>query len=174
MSFINVEIKARSSNPEKIRKILEDNNARHIGLDNQIDTYFKIKDGRLKLREGNIENNLIYYNRPDREGPKQSEIILYKTRRDSGLKEILFKSMDISVIVDKKRDIYLIDNVKFHIDEVIGLGNFVEIEAIDSEGIRNSEELLEQCRFYMKLLKINEDELISCSYSDFLLQQQNP
>ncbi len=174
MAHINVEIKAKHSSPEEMRDLLQQKNAEYRGTDHQVDTYFKVKSGRLKLREGNIENNLIYYNRPDREGPKQSEIILYKTGQDSRLKDILVKSMEILVIVDKKREIYFIDNVKFHIDEVIGLGNFVEIEAIDSEGIRNSEELLEQCRFYMRLLKINEDELISCSYSDLLLQQQNP
>jgi adenylate cyclase class IV len=57
----NIEIKARCNDLDKIRSILKTKNALFKGVDNQVDTYFNSKIGRLKLREGNIESNLIYY-----------------------------------------------------------------------------------------------------------------
>ena len=76
MRVINVEIKARCPEQERIRNILIGRNAEFIGKDHQLDTYFNVPGGRLKLREGDIENNLIYYERPDWEGPSTSRCIL--------------------------------------------------------------------------------------------------
>jgi len=59
MGLLNVEIKAKSDKQSKIRELLNSNKAISKGTDHQIDTYFNVKHGRLKLREGNIENNLI-------------------------------------------------------------------------------------------------------------------
>lgn len=59
MAHVNIEIKAKSNNQDKIRNILKSNNAEFKGIDHQIDTYFKAIIGRLKLREGEIENHLI-------------------------------------------------------------------------------------------------------------------
>jgi adenylate cyclase, class 2 len=61
MHHLIVEIKARCSDPEKIRTILRARGARFAGLDHQVDTYFRVSAGRLKLREGKIENALIFY-----------------------------------------------------------------------------------------------------------------
>ncbi|MCD4785659.1 MAG: class IV adenylate cyclase [Candidatus Eremiobacteraeota bacterium] len=175
MALINVEIKARCKNPDKIRKILKEKNADFKGMDHQIDTYFKCENGRLKLREGNIENNLIYYDRENRPGPKKADIILYKpgpdsSGTDSSLKEILEKSLGILAVTDKNREIYFIDNVKFHIDIVKNLGSFVEIEAIDRLGNIGEEKLYEQCRGYMDLFGIKDKDLMSTSYSDMILK----
>jgi predicted adenylyl cyclase CyaB len=71
-------------------------------------------------------------------------------------------------VVRKKREIYFIKNVKFHIDEVDGLGNFAEIEASDLYADIPKEELQKQCDSYLKELKIKEEDLISVSYSDML------
>ncbi len=60
MSHINIEIKAKLKNSDLIIKILKNQRARFIGTDHQIDTYFKVPYGRLKLREGSIENYLIF------------------------------------------------------------------------------------------------------------------
>lgn len=139
------------------------------GIDHQIDTYFKIGSGRLKLREGNIENFLIFYERENKAGPKKSKIILFKSEPRSPLKEILKKALGILTIVDKKREIYFIDNVKFHLDRVKGLGSFIEIEAIDRNGSIGKKKLLEQCQFYLKLFNIKKKDLIPDSYSDLLL-----
>lgn len=143
MAHVNVEIKAHLQNQETIREILKSKNATFKGLDHQIDTYFRVNHGRLKLREGTIENYLIQYQRENKEGPKQSDVILFTSDPKSSLKEILTKSLGILVVVDKKREIYFIGNVKFHIDIVENLGTFVEIEAIDVDGTIGSEKLLE-------------------------------
>src|SRR3989344_6889758 len=156
MPHLNVEIKARCNNHEKIRGILISKDADFKGIDHQIDTYFKVPDGRLKLREGNIENYLIFYEREDKEGPKQSNVILCKTESSSNLKEILTKSLGVLAVVDKQREIYFIDNVKFHLDSVQGLGTFMEIEAIDTTGNIGREKLLDQCNHYLKLFGTQE------------------
>lgn len=173
MGFNNVEIKAQCSNLVKMRIKLKELNARYEGADHQIDTYFKTKDFKLKLRQGNIENNLIFYDRQKKKGPKLSSIIFYKTEEDSGsLKEILAKVMGIDIIIDKSREIYWIDNVKFHLDQVQGLGEFMEIEAIDYKGTIGEEKLLEQCNHYLKTLGIKKGDLITNSYSDMLSIKQ--
>lgn len=167
---INLEIKAFCDNRNEIREILKSKNADFKGMDHQIDTYFNVHYGRLKLREGNIENHLIHYQRDDQEGPKQSDVLLFKTKPGSALKEILGRSMGILVVVDKKREIYFIDNVKFHLDQVEGLGNFAEIEAIDEDGNLGKEKLLEQCKYYLQLFDIDQEDLVPVSYSDLMLK----
>ena len=67
MAHVNIEIKAKSDNQTMIREILTSKNADFKGIDHQIDTYFNVNFGRLKLREGNIENHLIHYQREDKE-----------------------------------------------------------------------------------------------------------
>ncbi len=168
---LNVEIKARCKNPDSIKGILKSRQVDFKGVDHQIDTYFKVPNGRMKFREGNIENSLIYYDRPNQAGPKKSNYTLYHPKPDSSLKQLLIQANGVLVIVDKLRSIYFIDNVKFHVDEVKDLGNFMEIEAIDTDGSLDEKKLLEQCYFYLDLLGIQEDDLIDNSYSDLLLHK---
>ena len=171
MAILTIEIKAKSDNQDKVRDILKSKSADYKGTDHQIDKYFNVNSGKLKLREGNIENNLIHYNREDKEGPKQSEIILFKSAPDSTLKELLTKALGILVVVDKQREIYFIDNVKFHVDTVENLGTFIEIEAIDKDESIGKEKLFEQCQFYLDLFQISKENLISVSYSDLMLEK---
>lgn len=166
---LNVEIKARCSAPDKVRQILEEQGAEYKGLDHQIDTYFNCPDGRLKLRQGNIENSLIFYKRNNQAGPKESEITMEILPSKSQVGEVLKSAYGVKVVVDKQRHIYFIDNVKFHVDEVSGLGSFMEIEAIDDSASIGREKLLIQCEKYMKLLNVNETDLLENSYSDLLL-----
>ena len=171
MSHINIEIKARCHDQESIRQILRSENAEFKGTDHQTDTYFRVSQGRLKLREGNIENNLIHYRRADTEGPKQSDVLLFRSDPGSALKEILTKALGILVIVEKKREIWFIGNVKFHLDLVEGLGSFVEIEAIDRDGSTGRDALLRQCRHYLRLFSIADKDLVPVSYSDMLMEK---
>ena len=131
---VNIEFKARCSNPDGIRKILAEKNADYQGRDHQIDVYFKVPHGRLKLRKGQIENNLIAYEREDYVEAKQSKVLLFETKPGTSLEQILTTTLGVMVTVDKQRDIYFIGNVKFHIDEVESLGSFMEVEAIDKDG----------------------------------------
>jgi adenylate cyclase, class 2 len=169
MRHLNVEIKARCTNPDPVRQLLKASNAEFKGTDFQTDTYFTVPHGRLKLREGNIENSLIYYDRHNQAAPKDSHVSLYRCQPDGVLKATLTEALGVLVEVRKRREIYFIENVKFHIDEVEGLGHFVEIEAIDLDGCIGRDRLLTQCREYMGLFGMRDTDLVSCSYSDMLL-----
>ena len=173
MSFINIELKARTDKADFIREYLLNNGAEFKGTDHQTDIYFNVPNGRLKLRQGNIENNLIYYARPDQPGPKQSDFQLMQVTDSDGLKDILTKSLGIKVMVDKKREIYYIRNVKFHIDYLMYLGIFVEIEASNKTQALSLDTLHEQCNFYRKAFQISDEDLINISYSDMLLSNQH-
>lgn len=169
---INVEFKAHCENPEKVREILAYEGADYKGRDHQVDVYFNVPNGRLKLRKGNIENSLIGYQREDIAGSKQSNVHLLRTEPGTPLEEILTTTLGVKVVVDKQRDIYFIGNVKFHVDEVQGLGSFVEVEAIDLEGNIGREKLQQQCNQYKTMLEIRDEDLIAKSYSDLLLENK--
>jgi len=170
MPYLNIEIKARCADPSFVRNYLVNNGAEFKGVDQQADTYFNVSNGRLKLREGNIETNLIFYDRSNLAGPKSSHFHLVKIEDSKGLKEVLEKSIGIKMIVRKRREIYYIRNVKFHIDEVPVLGSFIEIEAGNILAAKTETELSEQCNFYLKEFKILEEDLIAESYSDMLIK----
>ena len=171
MAFLNVEIKAKCSDPSFVRVFLKSNKADFKGIDQQTDTYFNVDHGRLKLREGNIENNLIFYVRSNLPGPKDSHFRLTKVADAPALKALLADSLGVKVIVQKKREIYYIGNVKFHIDEVPGLGSFVEIEAGNILADLSAQQLKDQCDHYVNAFGIREKDLIDVSYSDMLLEK---
>ena len=172
MPIINFEFKAKANNLYVLENKLLTLNPKFIGEDHQIDTYFNVTKGRLKLREGNIENALIYYERENTTDAKQSDIALYKHTPDKSLKELLTKVHGIKTVVDKRRKIYFIDNVKFHFDLVQQLGTFVEVEAIDTDGTIGIEKLQEQCTYYAGFLGIQPSDYIAFSYSDLLLENE--
>jgi predicted adenylyl cyclase CyaB len=171
MSILNFEFKARTNNLENLEKKFLELNPSFIGEDNQTDTYFKVAKGRLKLREGNIENALIWYDRQDIAGAKQSDILLYRHKPDKTLKDILIKVQGIKVVVEKKRRIYFIDNVKFHFDTIAQLGTFVEVEAIDKDGNLGIEKLKYQADKYAAFFNIKVEDFIALSYSDLFLNK---
>lgn len=165
----NAEIKARCAAPETVRTILLQQGAEHRGTDLQTDIYFVVPEGRLKLRRGNIEHSLIYYQRPNTAATRQSLVHLVRLGADStALEGLLTAVHGVRCIVKKQRDIYFIGNVKFHIDVVEGLGSFVEIEAIGEPGAAVYEQLHLQCNTYMQILQINSSDLLTHSYSDML------
>lgn len=165
-----VEIKARAHQHGDIRNILLAQQADFRGTDHQIDTYYEVPAGRLKLRQGRIENNLIYYRRADQSGPKTSKVHLYPVADGAALHDLLEAALPTRVVVDKQREIYFIDNVKFHLDTVQSLGTFVEIEAIDSDGTLGEDYVRQQCAHYIALFGIQPDDLLTHSYSDMLAQ----
>jgi predicted adenylyl cyclase CyaB len=133
-----------------------------------MDTYFKIPSGRLKLREGNIENSLIYYDRENKKDAKKSDVTLYKPTEVASLKAVLLAALPTLIVVEKKREIYFIDHIKFHIDTLSALGSFIEIEVIDANDAMDISEMKEQCQWYMELLDIQKEDLMENSYSDML------
>lgn len=164
-----IEMKARCSNPTKVRHLLlQQPNIQFIGIDSQVDTYFKIPSGRLKLREGNIENSLIYYDRENKKDAKKSDVTLYKSTEIASLKAVLVAALPILIVVEKKREIYFIDHIKFHIDTLTSLGSFLEIEVIDANDAMDISEMRQQCERYMKLLDVQKEDLMEHSYSEML------
>ena len=174
--MINVEIKAKATVDQQtfIRNTLHFQGAVFKGTDNQIDTYFKVSNGRLKLRQGNIENCLIQYERQDQTGPKVSKYTLahLPVVTTANVKEALQESLGILIVVDKVREIYYLDNIKIHLDVVRDFGTFVEIEARDEKEVIGKTKLEEQTNRLMLDFKIRTEDLISDSYSDMLLKGQ--
>lgn len=168
MNIKNFEFKAKVENLEKYENKLLTLSPVLIGTDHQVDTYFNVSKGRLKLREGNIENALINYNREDVKGSKMSEVILYQHKPDPALKDILSFHLGVKAVVDKKRKIYFIDNVKFHFDIVSTLGTFIEVEAIDSNNEYSNDDLKKQCDQYFNFFELDNASLVDKSYSDLL------
>ncbi|WP_022835194.1 class IV adenylate cyclase [Salisaeta longa] len=168
MHHINVEIKARCNDLAQPRAYLEHAGARFVGEDHQVDTYFRNETGRLKLREGTIETNLIYYQRADRAGPKSSDVHRMQPEDPAALKAVLSAALGVWVVVDKRRAIYFIDNVKFHLDRVHGLGTFVEIEATAETSTADPATLRAQCQQHLDALGIADDQLVAASYSDLV------
>jgi len=171
-SHVIIEIKARCADLSRAREILAWHEADFRGLDHQVDTYFKVNSGRLKLREGEIENALIFYHRENETGPKESNVTLFRCGKDSALKEILTRSLGVLTRVDKQREIYFIDNVKIHLDRLRDFGTFIEVEAI-GDGVRSRPELWKQCEYFLDLFGVCDEDLIPVSYSDLCLAREN-
>jgi len=169
--MVNIEIKALSESHERIRTLLREQGAYYYGIEYQKDTYFVCNNGRLKLRENGLETSLIFYERNNTESPKKSNYLIYKTSPDKALVELLLKAYDVLIIVNKRREIFLLDNIRFHLDTVTNLGTFIEIEVTDKNG-QTDAELHQQCNKYLKALQISESDLIARSYSDMLLDQK--
>ena len=173
MQHLNIEFKARCADLDPVRAAL-----RGLGVtgktDRQIDTYFHVPHGRLKLREGSVEQNLIHYHRPNEAGPKRSDVTLYPTGPDaSALKAALTAALGVLVTVDKTREIHFVDNVKIHLDRVKGLGTFVEVEAIADAEHASQSTLRAQCERFLDAFGIAEADLIATSYSDLLLDTEH-
>ncbi len=163
----NVEIKARCADLAAARERLTAVPHRFVGTDHQVDTYFRVPTGRLKLRQGTIETHLIAYHRSDQEGPASSTVQLYAPADAKALLHTLSHALSQLVVVDKQREIYFLDHVKVHLDQVEGLGTFVEIEAIGEADAH--EALLRDCRQTMQLLGVQHEDLVAASYSDLLI-----
>jgi adenylate cyclase len=127
----NIELKARIADANAARKRAEAIATEHLGIERQVDTYFHCRNGRLKLRE--IEGQaaqLIWYARPDTRGPKPSDYQIVPVSDAARLKVALTAALGTSVVVEKRREIFLWHNVRIHLDQVVGQGAFLEFEAI--------------------------------------------
>ncbi len=173
MEHLNIELKARTNRQSEIRRWLRENNADFRGLDEQTDIYFQLPEGRgrLKLRQGTIENNLIHYQRSDDPAARASEVCLAPVADPAALLNCLSLALGVQVQVKKRREIYFLENVKIHLDELDGLGRFVEIEAIAPAPDFPQEKLYEQCAFFMEQFHIRPEDVLAESYSDLLCRR---
>ena len=169
--MINIEIKARYPDRGRAEQILSSLGAGPAGVFQQKDTYFTVADGRLKLRQlAADEGQLIHYRRDDTSGPKRSDYEISATSDPDALRSILNELLGTWLEVEKTRQVWLWENVRIHLDDVVGLGQFVELEAVTEEqGVEESRERVETL---MRALEIGPDLLIEGSYSDMVAAEE--
>lgn len=164
----NIEIKAKCSSLKELKAIVLKNGGRFEKTMHHIDTYFVVPQGRLKLREiDDTESVLIFYERSNSADSKESNYYLHKTNDPASLKDFLSRSLGTKVIVDKIRELYILENTRIHLDTVKDLGTFMELETVVS--VQSDEEAYEENKRIVELLKISKDDLLEVSYSDLLL-----
>ena len=170
MKLINFEFKARLKDPAQVRAVLKQLRARFVGTDHQVDTYFCVPAGRLKIREGRIENSLIHYHRRNSAQARRSEVELMLLPRRNSVRAILSGALGVLAVVDKRREIYFAGNVKIHLDKVRGLGTFVEVEAMTRTG--DIKKVRAEAERFRTLFAISTDDIVPQSYSDLILKKQ--
>ncbi|GIY30811.1 CYTH domain-containing protein [Caerostris extrusa] len=137
----------------------------------QVDTYFKVPNGRLKLRQiENLKSELIYYDRPDTEGPKLSNYHKKEFQNSDeveGLREILESSLGLVGVVSKERHLLICGQTRIHVDDVKDLGYFMELEVMLKEGetIEYGENIAQDL---MLKLGIEKENLLSGSYINLI------
>ena len=163
----NVEVKVRAEDLEGIRNRLRESGAEDRGLLRQTDTYFGTAPGlRLKLRKqepGGAE--LIAYGRPDVSGIRASTYRVTKLPGGSDLAGTLTLALGKIREIRKTRHLFMAGRTRVHLDEVEGLGRFLELEVVlrdgdaEADGEREAESILER-------LGLKDAPRIAGSYSD--------
>jgi predicted adenylyl cyclase CyaB len=164
----NVEIKARVADFEALKQRAERISDSPAELILQEDIFFNGSQGRLKLRIfSDDRGELIYYERADQAGPKRSQYFISTTAEPRKLEVVLEAAMGIRGLVRKKRWLYWVNDTRIHLDEVEGLGSFVELEVMLSTGQRlaEGEEIASRL---MAVLGIDKSDLIEGAYIDLL------
>lgn len=134
----------------------------------QDDWFFNCAAGRLKLRISSAEQGeLIFYQRPDQPGPKESSYCIVPTMAPDSLRETLARAYGIAGRVRKQRTLFMIGRTRVHLDRVENLGDWLELEVVLSEnepsavGIGEAQEL-------MLKLGIDSAQLFDGAYVDLL------
>src|SRR5215212_9809882 len=136
----NIEIKARARNFAEIKARAEQLSNTPGEVIPQEDIFFRTPQGRLKLRVLSPDSaQLIYYTRPDQEGPKRSDYHISLTSDPENLKRVLELTYGIRGVVRKTRYLYLVGQTRVHLDDVEGLGQFMELEVVMAEGQSDAE-----------------------------------
>lgn len=169
----NIELKARIASVEAVRPIARRLATATLDAERQIDTYFAGARGRLKLREREgLPAQLVGYSRADSAEAKPSDYLLLDVGDAAGLKQALAAAYGVLVVVEKRREIYLHENVRIHLDRVASLGDFLEFEAVLAPGG-------DDAAGYSKLAElaaafgIEAGHCIAASYSDLLLVERS-
>lgn len=132
----NVEIKARLAGPDELATAL----ARGRPLADrpperfaQHDSFYRAAHGRLKLRrfaDGSAE--LIHYHRDDGPDARLSDYVRVPVPATAAaaLHEALTRAQGSAGEVLKQRTLLLVGQTRVHLDEVVGLGCFIELEVV--------------------------------------------
>jgi len=129
--------------------------------------YYNVPNGRLKLRIINTsEAELIYYSRPDKKGSRYSDYFVLPVANPKLLHTLCPTALGQKVVVKKKRRFFLYKNARIHLDDVCGLGTFIEFEILVKYGKRQAQTLL---KFLSDKFEIKRSATIAISYSDLHL-----
>lgn len=164
----NVEIKARVADPQGMAERVADIADAGPWTIEQDDTFFACPGGRLKLRDfGGGNGELIFYRRPDRCGPGQSDYRITPAKDPAGLRDVLAEALGPTGRVRKQRILYRAGRTRIHLDRVEGLGDFLELEVVLTEGEAPAAAEAE-ARSVMERLRIADEDLIDVAYVDLL------
>jgi len=169
----NIELKARLADLDEARRIAEQIATDRLGVQHQVDTYFPCREGRLKLREiDGLSAQLVWYARPDQQGPKASDYRLVPVSNPQTLKAALTAALGVRGVVEKRREVFLVRNVRIHLDEVVGLGRFLEFEAVLGPGVDPAAGHA-QVQDLIERFAIRPDDLVPGSYGEMVLSAAN-
>ncbi len=164
----NIEIKAAVKDLAIIQRLVEaiaDQDPTEL---HQVDTFFRCNSGRLKVREfSDSPGELIYYQRPDLAGPKESLFFVSPAPDPGAMKRVLAAANGTLGVVEKRRLVYLVGQTRVHLDRVEGLGSFVELEVVLQEN-QTTDEGVTIVKDLMKALDIRESHLLDTAYFDLL------
>jgi predicted adenylyl cyclase CyaB len=139
---------------------------------NQEDVFFRTHKGRLKLRIFTHSlGELIYYERPDTTGSKQSNYQIHRTSKPLELRELLAAALGETITVKKKREVYIEGQTRIHLDEVDELGAFMELEVVLRPG-QDPDEGRSIASDLMEKLGVDECDLVPCAYVDLLSEPE--
>lgn len=164
----NVEIKARVHDFDDLRNRAERISETPARVITQDDKFFNVPLGRLKLRQLSPDSGqLIYYRRDDSKGPKVSDYLIYETSDPHSLAAVLSQAMGLRGRVRKMRLLYMVGQTRVHLDDVEGLGKFVELEVVLSPD-QTASDAEAVARRLMKDLGIRQVDLLAGAYIDLL------
>jgi homotetrameric cytidine deaminase len=170
MVSVNLEIKARDADPDATAQRCRALGAADHGVLDQRDTYFAGRHGRLKLRaQDGAGAELIAYRRPDATEAQESAFIRAPAPDPALLREALDAALGETVVVVKRRRLFVWEDVRIHLDDVEGLGTFIELEALVGPGLNSPAQAAEKVARLRAELGISEDALVAEGYSDLLL-----
>ncbi len=162
----NVEIKARLSDPATTRRRVEALADGPAEVVEQSDTFFRVAAGRLKLREtGGGRAELIWYERPDDPDPVESRYEVVPVADGPALRGLLARSLGVRGEVVKRRTLFHAGRTRIHLDDVLGLGAFLELEVELGDGDTVEEGKQEADRL-LRALGIDTASLVAEAYVD--------
>jgi len=164
----NVEIKARVGDPEALRRRVEAAAGASPDILEQTDTFFRAARGRLKLRQAaGAGGELIYYERADEGGPKESRFERVAVADPPALRSLLASALGVRGEVRKRRLVYRIGRTRIHLDRVAGLGEFLELE-VEMAPDESPAAGVAEARGLMARFGIEESALVPQAYVDLL------
>lgn len=166
----NIEIKARLAEPAALRARVEELAQAEPTLLEQEDIFFHSRHGRLKLRKEGDRSQLVYYERADDIEPAESQYFVESFANSATLEAMLSIALEVRGTVRKSRRVYQVGQTRIHIDEVLGLGSFLELE-VELHATQDPADGEAAARELMEKLELSADDLVARAYIDLLEEQ---